>query len=74
MKCRIIDCSSKAKIAIHRLCGKHYARYNKYGDPLFVKKPPMKKNCIECGEITIARDMCKSHYDKWHKKQTGLRK
>lgn len=45
-------------------CGTHYARFHKYGDPLYVPPKPEKQPCSKdgCAGFAIARGLCPHHY------------
>lgn len=61
--CSIEGCSERC--VGRDLCRKHYARWYKYGDPLFTKKPYRSDpQCsVEgCQSPTVAKGLCERHY------------
>lgn len=60
--CSVEDCYT-APLAME-LCSKHYQRWKKYGDPLYVRP---KRTCSvpDCNSPYLARDWCNMHYTRW---------
>jgi hypothetical protein len=54
-------------------CGKHYTRFRKYGDPLFVKKEVGPRGVFEgcsvegCDKSHSAKGFCENHYSAFRK-------
>lgn len=67
--CAISECGRPA--AARELCSKHYARWQKHGDPNF-EQPPTPKHCKIDGCIGghRARGLCTSHYRKLRIEET----
>lgn len=65
--CAISDCETK--VLAKGYCVKHYARWNKYGDPLYVTPRPQKQPCSieECDRTAIAKSFCTLHYARFKK-------
>lgn len=65
--CGVSDCETK--VLAKGYCVKHYARWNKYGDPLYVTPRPQKKPCSieDCGRTAIAKTFCTLHYTRFKK-------
>jgi hypothetical protein len=55
------------------MCGMHYQRFLKYGDPLVrrVRQPGVRKICTikGCGRVVAGHGWCDKHYRRW--KRTG---
>jgi hypothetical protein len=69
--CTMPDCPNPHKAK--GLCGKHYLRLLKYGDPNVIKKTPIgvvgvaKCAVGECDDLVKYRDWCDKHYQRWLK-------
>lgn len=68
--CSIVGCGGK--VDARGLCNKHYKRWRKYGDPLWLKPPtPIVKCSIKgCDNPSGhggGRGWCKHHYMLWYK-------
>ncbi|RUV65859.1 hypothetical protein EOA64_00505 [Mesorhizobium sp. M1A.F.Ca.IN.022.02.1.1] len=63
--CSIPDCG-KPSINIRGWCSAHYMRWNRHGDPLFIKKPaksPRAECSVDgCKGRVKARSFCNAHY------------
>lgn len=63
-QCPVNDCTNKV---INRgLCGKHYQRWRRFGDPTF-HPPEMERHCsvAGCTRVSNARKLCAAHYRRW---------
>lgn len=76
LTCKVIEngerCCEPARAKRLRLCGKHYGRWLRHGDPLKGARNPLPDICkIEsCGRSAKhadggTRGWCGSHYDRW---------
>lgn len=64
--CNIENCSNK--IAARGWCWKHYARWRKHGDPLYVLKPKERPCDVSgCEDFAKSRGLCTRHYLKFRK-------
>lgn len=67
-KCKIDDCSNPSKTK--GWCGKHYQRWNKNGDPLYIRTQPKgsRKNAIcavdDCSRPVHANCLCNKHQQR----------
>ena len=59
--CKIQKCNAKDTVAVG-YCTKHYKRYKKYGDPLYIKKLECLRNyCKDCGFLSGMIVLCDFH-------------
>jgi hypothetical protein len=68
------DCTPGAKVEGHGLCSKHYQRWQKHGDPLWVREPRtchVNQNCTVDGKL--CHGLCDKHYWRWRKFGDPLR-
>jgi len=73
-KCKIDNCTgklfendkTKRRYLCNGYCQKHYAKYRKYGDPLYGKEVSFsitgECNVDNCDRIHVAKGMCNMHY------------
>ena len=64
--CKIDSCENPLIIKSRELCSKHYHRWQRYSDPVFIP-PKIFKICkIEnCNKQAISRGWCLTHYMRW---------
>lgn len=61
--CKVEGCDKPVKVKQVQLCGTHYSRFNRHGDPLAWKRPPRLVCTIEgCGLPVAANGLCDKHY------------
>jgi hypothetical protein len=63
--CTISDCTNPAKS--RQLCGKHYARWLKHGDPLRERPGPQPCSIEGCHRPSSTRGYCETHYQRWYR-------
>ena len=51
------------------MCGVHYQRWKKHGDPLYVVPPATAVECAYhgCSKAAAARGLCPTHWRRWRK-------
>jgi len=74
--CSVVDPEGHSKSGglTHGMCGKHYLRWKKHGDPMVLKGPSpagfTNKTCRaddgDCGKPTQALGYCSMHYRRWN--------
>lgn len=62
--CSVEGCNRKHKGKGY--CGTHLVRFNKYGDPLFLKVQKLPDNCLidGCKGKVVAKGYCERHYKR----------
>lgn len=62
--CHVEGCGDRSQA--RDLCGKHYQRWRRFGDPTFYP-PEMPRRCTvdDCPNVSNARGMCSGHYRRW---------
>jgi 5-methylcytosine-specific restriction endonuclease McrA len=50
-------------------CHKHYERWRRHGDPLYVKPASVPRSCAieECPHVATRKGWCDAHYRRWMK-------
>ncbi|BCJ45029.1 hypothetical protein GCM10010168_83970 [Actinoplanes ianthinogenes] len=62
--CFLDNCEERA--TSRGLCGAHYQRWRRFGDPEFHPPQAVRKCTIDgCDEVTNGRGLCSSHYYRW---------
>ena len=62
-KCRVEGCDRPVRVKKEALCGKHYARLRRHGDPLAWKRPKRPVCSVdECEHRAAAKGLCDTHY------------
>lgn len=63
-ECIVFDCNKKRKTQGY--CEAHYSVYKEHGTPY---RPEVIKLCgvEDCGNIHLAKGLCRHHYNEWHK-------
>lgn len=61
--CRVEDCGRPVKVLKEQLCGLHYARLRRHGDPLAWKKPTRPICSVaDCDVRAFGLGLCQRHY------------
>lgn len=73
--CDIDGCESKHKA--RGMCGKHYRRWQRYGDPLTIKRVQRYGtndvcSVDGCEDKVLAQGWCSTHYQRWYKHDDPL--
>ena len=64
--CSVDGCDNPIQIKLRKLCVKHYHRWQRYGDPLFVPPKIVRQCKIDgCDNQAVSRGWCKKHYMSW---------
>ena len=61
--CKVEGCDRVVKVKKEALCGKHYARLRRHGDPLAWKRPKRPVCSVDgCEHRAAAKGLCDTHY------------
>lgn len=61
--CKVEGCDRPVKVKKESLCGLHYARFRRHGDPLAWKRPKRQVCSVdECDHRAAAKGLCDMHY------------
>jgi hypothetical protein len=64
--CSVDECGNASRSKMG-LCGKHYAKWKRYGDPLGGRPPVLACAVDGCSELQQAKGYCKIHYARWNR-------
>lgn len=63
--CSVMDCNASAYK--RGWCNRHYQRWAKYGDPLYVRYPPSVCAVDGCGQPAKRKGWCMDHSSRWYR-------
>lgn len=71
MACIVADCVNPVYIKKRQLCGIHYSRFKRHGDPEAEVRSYTHGggSCTICGKRTMGRGLCPNHYKQWQYRQ-----
>lgn len=72
-KCKIEGCNKD--LIAKGFCSKHYNRFKKHGDPLYIKEVQKGKPCTidGCDRPIIGKGWCSLHYGRWRRNGDPLK-
>jgi hypothetical protein len=75
--CAVEDCQRRSRT--RGFCNKHYQRFYRYGDPLYVKRhrygerPRPACSADDCDQLAACKGMCRKHYQRTRLRSRGPR-